>query len=423
MNKIQNLLHSLQTPNAFFNISYVLMVMMMVLLPFTTFFMWPIGILLMILWISEGNWREKWENFKTNNGIPYGFFLLGICLIPPLGLLNSTNMAAAWSTVECYLWFFFAPIIFLTASPKIWKKEHFDVLLTLFSVSVIIYMITLFIHGIYKTATTGDINYMHNYYFCYNSHHAYTALYLTFVYLLIFNHLLHNQQNMKKKHVIWLYGVELLLIVGVFCLYSRAGTLAFLFLQMIWCFYAIHLNRPHWKSILAITAIVFGLIAAMIIAFPTNRFTQEAISMRHKDDSDKPLDPRLIIWQAAWDASVKNLPWGVGTGDGSEIVMEQYHENGYWMERTCPLNAHNQFLSALLTNGIPGIILILLYFSVPLALAIKHRDMMLLSLFVLMLLNCLVECMFERRAGVDFFAIMIPLFLLKAHVPENSLTK
>ena len=101
MNKIQNLLHSLQTPNAFFNISYVLMVMMMVLLPFTTFFMWPIGILLMILWISEGNWREKWENFKTNNGIPYGFFLLGICLIPPLGLLNSTNMAAAWSTVEC----------------------------------------------------------------------------------------------------------------------------------------------------------------------------------------------------------------------------------------------------------------------------------------------------------------------------------
>ena len=93
------------------------------------------------------------------------------------------------------------------------------------------------------------------------------------------------------------------------------------------------------------------------------------------------------------------------------------------MERTRPLNAHNQFLSALLTNGIPGIILILLYFSVPLALAIKHRDMMLLSLFVLMLLNCLVECMFERRAGVDFFAIMIPLFILKAHVPDNSLTK
>jgi hypothetical protein len=40
---------------------------------------------------------------------------------------------------------------------------------------------------------------------------------------------------------------------------------------------------------------------------------------------------------------------------------------------------------------------------------------MLFSIFLLLFFNCLVECMFDRRAGVDFFAIMIPLFIVKVH--------
>ncbi len=116
---------------------------------------------------------------------------------------------------------------------------------------------------------------------------------------------------------------------------------------------------------------------------------------------------------------MENLPWGVGTGDGNDVVMEKYHENGHWKNREHPYNAHNQLLFALLTNGILGLILTALYFITPLCTGIKHRDMMLLSLFLLLFLNCLVECMFDRRAGVDFFAIMIPLFMVQA----NSLTK
>lgn len=423
MNKVHNYIQSLQTPDAFFNISYVLMMLMMVLLPFTTYFMWPIGILLMLLWIFQGNWREKWENFKINDGIPYGFFLLGICLIPPLGFINSSNIAAAWSFVECYLWFFFTPLIFLTASPKTWKKEHFDVLLTLFSAGVVVYLITLFVHGIYKTATTGDSIYMYNSYFCYNNHHSYVALYLDFVYFLIFNYLLYNQHKMKIMHTILLYAIEILLIVGVFCVYSRAGIIAFLFLQLIWSIYAIYLKRSRWKIILGILLLISGLFTVFVITSPTNRFAYNSINLKLIDDGKKEPDSRLIIWQAAWDAIVENLPWGTGTGDGNSEIMEQHLECGHWKEGTPTCNAHNQFLSVLLSNGIPGLVFILLYFYTPLALSIKHRDIMLLTIFLLMFINCLVECMFERRAGVDFFAIMIPLFILKAHVPENPLTE
>lgn len=423
MNKIHHSLQSLQTPDPFFNISYVLMMLMMVLLPFTTYFMWPIGILLLLLWTFQGNWREKWENFKINDGIPYGFFQLSIFLIPVLGFINSSNLAIAWRTFECYLWFLFAPIIFLTTSPKIWKKQHFYVLLGLFSAGVIIYLFSLFVHGIYKTATTGDTSYMYNSYFCYNSHHAYTALYINLVYLLIFYYLVHHQQNLKKKYVVLLYFLELFLAVGIFCVYSRAGILTFLFLQLVWSIYAIYLKPSRWKIMLALTALVFGLFTVLVITSPTNRFTQEAISFRHRNKTDKKPDARLIIWQAAKDGAIENLPWGVGTGDGYEVVVEKYHENGHWLTKDHPYNAHNQILFVLLTNGIPGLILILLYFYTPLALSIKHRDILLLTMFLLMFLNCLVECMFDRRAGVDFFAIMISLFILRVHSTDNSLSK
>lgn len=410
---------SLRTPDAFFNISYVLMLFMMAMLPITTFFMWPIGITLMVLWICQGNWREKWENFKANDGIPYGFFLLGICLIPILGFINSENMPIAWRTFECYVWFFFTPFIFLTASPKTWRKQHFDLLLILFAVGEIAQLIFFFIFGIYRTVKTGDSSYMYNYFFCYRRHHAYVALYLTFVYILIFNHLINHQHEMTKKRIVLVYLLELFISVGVFCIYSRAGILIFLLMHTLWCGYAVYRKRSRLKYIIALFIFIFGLFTTLLLTSPSNRFTEEAISLHHRDKNKLP-DPRLIIWQAAWDGAMENLPWGVGTGDGNDVIVEKYHENGHWKSRNHSYNAHNQLLFALLTNGIPGLVLTLLYFITPLCTGIKHRDVMLLTLFLLLFCNCLVECMFDRRAGVDFFAIMIPMFMLRAHVLKET---
>ena len=411
MNKIQIYLQSLQTPDPYFNISFVLMMLMMALLPFTTFFMWPIGILLMLLCVAQWNWREKWENFKNNDGIPYGFFLLGIFLIPVLGFINSENMPIAWRSFECHIWFFFTPFIFLTTSSKTWKKQHFNVLLTIFSIGEIIYLVFLFSIGINRSIEHGNISYMYNNFFCYNSHHAYVALYSTFVYILVFQYLINHQQELPMKRVVLLYALELFLTVGIFFMYSRAGILTFLVIHIVWSIYAIYRKPSRWKIMTAILLFVFASCALFIATAPDNRFTAGALTLQSDEDSNP--DPRLIIWKAAWDGAIENLPWGVGTGDGNDMVTEMYHKNGFWCDSDHSYNAHNQFLFALLTNGVPGLILILLYFYAPLGLAIKNKDILLFSVFLLMTLNCLVECMFDRRAGVDFFAVMIPLLLLR----------
>ena len=71
-------------------------------------------------------------------------------------------------------------------------------------------------------------------------------------------------------------------------------------------------------------------------------------------------------------------------------------------------------MQALVTNGIPGIIILLLYFFTPFGTSLKYKDILLFSLFVILALNSCVECVFDRRFGVDFFALMIPLLMLNA---------
>ena len=419
MNKLSVYLSSLRTPNVYFNISYAVMIPMMVTLPFTAFFMWPIGIALMVLWVCQWNWREKWENFKQNDGIPYGFFLLGICLIPILGLPNSTNKSIAWSVFEGHLWFFFTPLIFLTTSSKLWTRKHINTLLILFSASEIVLLLYFFIRGIYNFTSTGKSGYMFNDLYCYNWHHAYVSLYATFVYTLIFYYLTENSHSIPTKRKILLYLIAVFLTISILLLYSRSGILIFLFMHLIWGGYAIYRKPSRWKPFVGIILLIFSFFTILIFLAPSNRFTGSYLSFEHENNKDKKTDKRLIIWQAAWDGTVENLPWGVGTGDGDNIIMEKYHENGHWLNEKHPYNAHNQILSALLTNGIPGLILVLLYFYAPLGLAIKHRDILMFSLFLLMFLNCLVECMFDRRAGVDFFAVMIPLLMLRCKILSN----
>ena len=412
MNRLSAYWQSLRTPDAYFNISYALMMFMMALLPFTVFFMWPIGVALMVLWVCQWNWREKWKNFKENNGIPYGFFLLGIFLIPILGFIKSENMPIAWRSFECHIWFLFTPLVFLTTSPKLWTKNHFKTLLVLFSISEVLLLLFFLIRGIYYVIDTGDFGYMYNDRFCYSYHHAYVALYATFVYILVFYFLTENSHRIPIKRKIPFYAMELLIAICIFFLYSRAGILIFLFMHLLWSGYAIYRNPSKYKPIIGIVIIVFALFGFLMVKSPTNRFTAYNMSLEDNIDNDET-DPRLVIWQATLIGIKENIPWGVGTGDGNDVIEEKYREKGHWLDIDYSLNAHNQFLFALLTNGIPGLIILLLYFYAPLGLAVKYRDSLLLSVFLLMFLNCLVECMFDRRAGVDFFAIMIPLLLLR----------
>lgn len=421
MNSIRTYCHDLRTPDRLFNVSFIIMVLTMALLPFTTYLMWPFSILLMLLWIAQGQWRAKWENFKANDGIPYGIFLLTIFLIPILGLTNSTNTPFAWRTFECYLWFFFAPTILLTTSREILTKKHIHLLLGVFSASVILHILVLFTRGIYMATTTGDSAYLYYSTFSFLRHPTYVAIYTTFAYTLLFVKLIDHHDMLTRAKKTILYISCCVLLIGVFCLYSRAGIITFIAIHFPLAVYAVHRRKANWKGMLFVLSLIFCLFIMQITSHfaPKNRFAEFKYDTEQKGSNGKP-DARLIIWEAAWEAAVENLPFGTGTGDCFDAIREKYQANGYWKDWDHNYNAHNQYLQALLTNGIPGIIILLLYFFTPFGTSVRHKDILLFILFVILSLNSLAECVFDRRFGVDFFALMIPLLMLRAMPDDNN---
>lgn len=416
MSSLRIYLQSLRTGNALFNVMFIILLLTVALLPFTIWFMWPIAILLVILWAAQGDWRGKWADFKANDGVPYGLFLLAIFLIPIAGLFYSDHMNYAWRTLECYLWFLVAPLILLTTSRKLLTKKHIQLILAVFCASVLLHILVLFAHGIYLTLKTGDSTYLYYSTFSYLRHPTYVALYTTFAYLVILVHLIDNHNSIKLGRKIVLYLVEAVLLIGVFCLYSRAGIITLVAVHLPIAVYAVHKRKAEWKWMLLVfiaIAVLFTLLMTTNI-MPINRFTEPKYTLEKESEPAKTSDVRLILWQAGWEAAVENLPFGTGTGDCFDAMREKYRSHGYWVNFEHNYNAHNQYLQALLTNGIPGIILLLLYYFVPVAESVRRRDILLLSLFILLALNSCFECLFDRRFGVDFFAIMIPLLMLRA---------
>ena len=424
MNNFATYCQSLRTSDKYFNASFIILLLAMATIPFTTFLMWPLGILLMLLWIAQGQWHAKWANFKANDGIPYGIFLFLICLIPIFGLLNSDNQAYAWRTFECYIWFFIAPAILLTTSRNLLTKKHIQLLFGVFSASVLLHILILFGHGIYMASTTSDTSYLYYSTFSFLRHPTYVALYTTFAYLLILVYLIDNHNFINTKRKLALYLVEVTLLVGVFCLYSRAGIITLVAVHLPIAVYAVHKRKSEWKWMLLVfiaIAVLFTLLMTTDI-MPINRFTEPKYTLEKDSTNTKSSDVRLILWQAGWEAAVENLPFGTGTGDCFDAIREKYRSHGYWINFEHNYNAHNQYLQALLTNGIPGIILLLLYFFTPLGESIRHRDILLLSLFILLALNSCFECVFDRRFGVDFFALTVPLLMMRTGQQECERT-
>lgn len=414
MNSALTYLKSLRSGNRLFDATFILLGLTMLILPFTTWLMWPTGVLLVILWLAQGDWRGKWANFKANDGFPYGLFLLSVCLIPITGLFFSDNMGYAWLTVECYLWFFIAPLIILTTSRKLLTKRHIHFLLALFSISVTVNILVLLTHGIFMAAKTGDSSYLYYEYFSFLRHSSYVAMYTTFAYLIILLYLINNREVISVKRTIALYVTQFILVVGVFCLYSRAGIIVLVIVHIPVAIYAMRKRRTEWKWMLLTVCVVTTLLTLLLTThiLPENRFTDSKYTLEIDETSEKKSEVRPILWQASWEAAVENLPFGTGTGDSFDVIREKYRALG--LDRDYNYNAHNQYLQALVTNGIPGIILLLLYFFTPLAESIRYRDILLFSLFILLALNSCFECVFDRRFGVDFFALFIPLLMMRA---------
>jgi hypothetical protein len=119
---------------------------------------------------------------------------------------------------------------------------------------------------------------------------------------------------------------------------------------------------------------------------------------------------RTELWSAGFSLAQENLLTGVGTGDLKSAWAQKLQHMGSSLAGT-PLRAHNQYLTILITFGIPGVLLFLMALFAPLIIQRKLVNGVAAAFLVIVFFSMLVEDTLETQVGVSFFAFFFALFL------------
>ncbi len=109
---------------------------------------------------------------------------------------------------------------------------------------------------------------------------------------------------------------------------------------------------------------------------------------------------------------IRNHPlFGVGTGDVEAEISRQYENSGSKLLMQWRLRTHNQFVTFILTFGIPGFLWIIFVFVYAVIYEKKYRDFLFVVFLLIAFLSMLNEDTLETHVGISFFSFFFSLFL------------
>lgn len=405
------------TDSVHFNIFYVLLCIAMVTLPLTNWLMLPVAVLMLLNWIIEWNWKEKWQNVKSQKAIPAFICFLIICLHPIIGFFLSSNKTGAMANFDCSLWFLLAPLTLLTYKPEHLNRQRIRFIFWGFCLAILIHIIYIFGVALGKYAHTHN-----SIYFYYSSlsilkHPSYVALYIITAFLFLLDQLIRYHKSYSRLFCICIFITLGIYAIAILQLQSKAGILSFLLALTIWFFVHFFTKKSRIIPGAIILLLAFG---SLIFIYKTGWIVKNRISEtieqieNHKDNpyGRNSSEIRLTLWHSSSEVIKKTLPWGVGTGDAGDALRLNSLTHNYRNVIGGHYNAHCQYLQSLLETGIIGLLLLLTYCSYPLIEGLRRHNLLLCTFALLVLLNIAVECMFNVRSGVDFIALTFVLCFL-----------
>ncbi len=216
-----------------------------------------------------------------------------------------------------------------------------------------------------------------------------------------------------------------LLVAGILLSASKAGWIALALyrgftLAINWSDTA-YRRKQVLQVIMA--AVVLGILAVASPFFreKIDQFTNVLKGAPVDVSAQGSTESRELIWRAAIPLMREQLPWGTGTGDVKDALIQRYTELGYTHAVELRLNAHSQLLQTPLTLGLPGALILLALFLVPGIYALRRRDELLVAFLALLAMNWAVESMLETQAGVLFLSWGALMLGMRSSPSDRSL--
>lgn len=138
------------------------------------------------------------------------------------------------------------------------------------------------------------------------------------------------------------------------------------------------------------------------------------------DPNEKSVVQRYLYLDAGWKIAREHLLFGVGNGDVRGAFKTYYEATDSPLEKKWRRRAHNQFLTFLISFGIPGLIFTLIALVAPVFLAGRGRSFLAVGFMILFLLSMLNEDTLETSAGAVFVAFFYSIFVFGPDFPWLS---
>lgn len=403
----------------------------MVFLMLSFFFFPPAspGLTILLAVFSISFSKNKWESLKKN----YKYILLfsGFFWVYLIGMIYTENQDAGWTDVVLKLSFLAYPLVLGTLQKDFIQKKQLNFLLSSFIFITSLSIIFSLIHAAYEYISNGDELAFFYSRLGYLLHPSYYALYVNFALFLVLFKILSPHNILKKSLKIFYWFLIPLFMVFLILLESKAGLISLIGVLTVSLVQLVFYEKIY-KNAIVLIVVCLLITSATITLIPhtTKRVNQaveavEAVEAKDNNTTEKnSTATRIFLWRAALNSFLENPIIGYGTGDVKEELFRQYElEKNQWaIEKN--YNPHNQYLQTMVATGTLGLFSIITMLVFPLFFSYKRKLFIYFTLVFLMALNLLVESMFERQAGVLFFALFnsILFFTLPNHKEEKSIS-
>lgn len=355
--------------------------------------------------------------------------LFGLYLI---GLFFTSNFNYGGHDIETRMTFFLFPLIYGST------KRSSGLPLKLISFSLVLgCLVAIPCCYYYANICFQEFGYPQCYQgvrLAFNMHPTYLALYMISAIVLMWYNFSFISAGIWSK--IGMVFVSFVLLFMVYRFYSLGPWIGFI--GMIAVLILAHtIQRKKYKLALFGSLGLLGVILISFNSLPFLKSDYEGVKEKLTSYFNNPeefiektkneinsIDSRILIWMTSTEV-IKKHPFGVGTGDMKDVLMQTYRDKGMDVYVERQLNPHCQYLQTSIAIGIIGglfLIASLFYWGY---LAFKSNNFSLLAIIALFAFACLFESVLERQWGIVFFMFISTVWLdqMKNNKPTTENTK
>ncbi len=382
-----------------------------------------IGVLLFLLWIIEGNFKNKFIILKTNRVI-FMFFLFVIYNYISLFWTNEIELSINY--VGAYFYYF--PFVIMLTSLK---KEYLPKLINVFLLAM--FLSEIVNYGIYLDFWTTAHNELQEKLFgnelprAFMGHSAY-SLFLAFASLLLLNKFIY-ESSLKYKYLYLSFFV--ITFISLMVSGGRTGLLPFIITLFIYILF--NIKRIKIKNIIIFLTLIISLLA---ISFSTIKVTNERFSQAKMDiqnifegEFNSSFGLRIALVELGIEVVKENPIFGVGIKENLVAALElsktpEYKKYDYFSTWSKKDNYHNQYIEIATQLGLVGLTIFLLFLYYIAKIKISNSEYFNIKLiFVSMLIFGITTTgMFHHRFPIGLFALFIGILLVYSKYEKEDKT-